>query len=75
MTWMPDMADGHVYFLQLMLRHHQGGLPMARYAAEHAGVGVVRNLVDKIVRAQTHDSRVITDMLTKRVAVPLASSN
>jgi uncharacterized protein (DUF305 family) len=60
-----------VYFLQLMLRHHQGGLPMARYAADHAGIGVVRNLAEKIVRAQTHENRVMTDMLVERGAQPL----
>ena len=32
-----------VYFLQLMLRHHQGGLPMAQYGAEHASQAYVRN--------------------------------
>jgi uncharacterized protein (DUF305 family) len=60
-----------VYFLQLMLRHHQGGLAMARHAADHAGTGVVRNLANKIVRAQEHENRVMTDMLTERGAQPL----
>ncbi len=64
-----------VYFLQLMLRHHQGGLPMARYAAEHAGVGSVRNLASKIVRAQEHENRVMTDMLVDRGAAPLPPPN
>ena len=60
-----------VFFLQLMLRHHQGGLPMAKYAAEHAAIAVVRNLANKIVKAQTHDMRVITAMLDERGAQPL----
>lgn len=30
-------TDLDVLFLRLMIRHHQGGIPMARYAAEHAG--------------------------------------
>lgn len=64
-----------VYFLQLMLRHHQGGLPMARYAAEHAGQSVIRNLADKIVKAQTHDNTVMTAMLADRGAQPLPPPN
>ena len=31
-----------VEFLRLMIRHHQGGLEMAEYAAEHADVAAVR---------------------------------
>lgn len=64
-----------VYFLQLMVRHHQGGVPMATYAAEHAGVGVVRNLASKIVSAQKHEVRVMTDMLADRGAEPLPAPN
>lgn len=33
-----------VYFLQLMLRHHEGGTGMLSYAAERAGEPAVRNL-------------------------------
>jgi uncharacterized protein (DUF305 family) len=68
-------AEFDVYFLQLMLRHHQGGLPMAKYAADHAGVSVVRNLASKIVSAQTHETRVITAMLADRGAEPLPAPN
>ena len=68
-------AEFDVYFLQLMVRHHQGGLPMARYTADHAGVAVVRNLAAKIVRAQTHDNNVMTKMLTDRGAQPLPAPN
>lgn len=63
-----------VYFLQLMVRHHKGGLPMAQYAGDHAGVSVVRNLAQKIVRAQTHDNRVMTDLLADRGAQPLPAN-
>lgn len=48
---------------------------MATYAAEHAGVGVVRNLASKIVRAQTHEVRVMTDMLADLGAEPLPAPN
>ena len=36
-------------FLQLMLRHHQGGAPMAGYAAQHAETPQVRNLAEKML--------------------------
>jgi uncharacterized protein (DUF305 family) len=64
-----------VYFLQLMLRHHQGGLPMARYAAEHAGQSVIRNFAGKIATAQTNDLALMTDMLAERGAQPLPAPN
>ena len=60
-----------VYFLQLMLRHHQGGLDMSRYANEHAATGQVRNLSDKIVKGQTAEITILTNMLAERAAKPL----
>ena len=44
-----------VEFLRLMIRHHQGGLEMAEYAAEHADVGPSRRLAAAI--AETPDGR------------------
>jgi uncharacterized protein (DUF305 family) len=63
--------DLDVFFLQLMLRHHQGGLAMAQYAADHAGVGYVRNLASKIVSAQQAEVTLMTNMLSARKATPL----
>jgi len=63
-----------VYFLQLMLRHHEGGLEMAQYAAEHASKGYVRNLADKIVKSQESESKQMKEMLAKRGAKPLPAS-
>jgi uncharacterized protein (DUF305 family) len=60
-----------VYFLQLMLRHHQGALPMAQYAASHAGIGYVRNLANKMVASQANEIRLMTQMLAARHAAPL----
>ena len=45
-----------VFFLQLMLRHHEGGLEMAQYAADHASKGYVRNLAEKIVESQENEA-------------------
>lgn len=64
-----------VYFLQLMLRHHQGALPMAQYAAAHASVGYVRNLASKMVSAQTNEVSLMVKMLADRGAAPLPAPN
>jgi uncharacterized protein (DUF305 family) len=60
-----------VLFLQLMLRHHQGGREMAEYAAEHASVGYVRNLAQKIVESQGQESTLMEGALADRGAEPL----
>jgi len=58
-------------FLQLMLRHHQGGLPMMDYAAAHAEVGVVRNIAYQMQTAQDEEIGLLTHMLAQRGAAPL----
>jgi len=63
--------DLDILFLQLMLRHHQGGLTMIRYAAAHAEIGVVRNLAAQMAVAQNNELDLLTSMLTERGAAPL----
>jgi uncharacterized protein (DUF305 family) len=60
-----------VLFLQLILRHHQGGLPMARYAAEHAETPQVRNLAQQIAASQGAEAEYLTQLLAQRGAQPL----
>lgn len=60
-----------VLFLQLMLRHHQGGVPMARHAQQHATVPQVRNLAGQMLTAQTEESDFMTQLLAERGAQPL----
>jgi uncharacterized protein (DUF305 family) len=60
-----------VLFLQLMLRHHQGGVPMASYAAQHAETAQVRNLADKIVIAQSSEAEYLKQLLDRYGAKPL----
>jgi uncharacterized protein (DUF305 family) len=62
-----------VFFLQLMIRHHQGGLPMARYAAEHAAVGYVRDLGQKMAAGQSAEIVTMEQMLRERGGQPLPS--
>ena len=42
-------------FVTLMLRHHEGALPMARFAATNATMSPVRNLAANIVREQAEE--------------------
>lgn len=60
-----------VYFLQLMIRHHQGGAAMTQYAAAHASLPVVRNFAGKMLNAQANEISLMTQMLQERKAQPL----
>ncbi|MBY6350528.1 DUF305 domain-containing protein [Rhodococcoides corynebacterioides] len=60
-----------VLFLQLMLRHHQGGLSMMEYGATHASTAVVRQLAQTMVDTQQSESQLMTQMLTEKGAAPI----
>jgi uncharacterized protein (DUF305 family) len=60
-----------VEFLQLMVRHHQGGFDMAQYAAENAQQQAVRDLARSMVRSQGAEVGTMTAMLAARGATPL----
>ncbi|ATL65994.1 DUF305 domain-containing protein [Nocardia terpenica] len=53
-------------FLQLMLRHHRGGLPMVDYATTHADTDAVRTLADSMSKTQQGEIQLMTQMLTTR---------
>ena len=61
----------HTLFLQLMLRHHQGGLQMMLYAAQHADESVVRDLAQTMVDTQQNEAQLMIQMLSQRGAAPL----
>lgn len=61
-----------VYFLQLMLRHHQGGLPMAQWAATHAATSYVRNAAEKMAASQSGEIIAMEGLLRERGAAPIA---
>ncbi len=46
-------TDADQIFVDLMIVHHEGGLHMAEYAAEHAGAAKVRSLAESIIAGQT----------------------
>ncbi|WP_345613130.1 DUF305 domain-containing protein [Pseudonocardia adelaidensis] len=53
-------------FLQLMIRHHEGGKPMLRVAAENAEVAQVRNLASQMLEAQRTGTEMMRRMLAER---------
>lgn len=60
-----------VLFLQLMIRHHQGGLPMAQYEQMHGSVPAVRQLAHNMVVTQQREVSEMTSMLRSLGAKPL----
>ncbi len=64
-----DQAE--VLFLQLMIRHHQGGLSMARDGAEYGRTPEVRRLAQNFVDVQQVEIATMTTMLAERGAEPL----
>ncbi|MEV0085524.1 DUF305 domain-containing protein [Saccharopolyspora sp. NPDC050642] len=63
------------FFLQLMVRHHQGGAPMMSEAAERAEQPQVRNLAQQMLNAQSTEIEVMNQMLAERGAKPLPAPN
>jgi uncharacterized protein (DUF305 family) len=47
--------DRDRHFLELMLAHHEGGLPMARFAAAEAALPPVRELAARVVLEQSQE--------------------
>lgn len=64
-------SEFDVLFLQLMTRHHQGGVPMMREAAERAQLPQVRNLAAQMLVSQSKEVGYMTDLLTRRGAQAL----
>jgi uncharacterized protein (DUF305 family) len=60
-----------VLFLQLMLRHHEGGAGMLDYAARAAQNPEVRNLASQMLTSQTAESWYLRQLLAARGASPL----
>ena len=64
-----DQMD--VLFLQLMLRHHEGGVIMLQYASEHASVPEVRNLAAQMLSAQSSESEYLKQLLSAHGGTPI----
>lgn len=64
-------AELDVRFLQLMLRHHEGGATMLAYGAQRAAVPQVRNLAAQMASSQAAESEYLRQLLVKRGGTPL----
>lgn len=64
-----------VFFLQLMIRHHQGGIPMAQYAEQHAARAYIRTVAGHIVAGQGAEVIQMEQMLRQLGGSPLPSPN
>ena len=65
-------AEFDVLFLQLLVRHHQGGAAMLRDAAARAELPQVRNLAARMLEAQRAETEAMIIMLAEWGAAPLA---
>lgn len=60
-----------IRFLQLMIRHHQGGLPMERIAEQHASMAYVRTLAGNMLANQGAEIVQMEQLLRKLGGQPL----
>jgi uncharacterized protein (DUF305 family) len=60
-----------ILFLQLMIHHHQGGIPMAQYAAAHATEPYVRKLANAMVTFQSDEIVQMEQVLRQLGGAPL----
>lgn len=60
-----------IFYLQLMLQHHTGGIAMAQGYVELAKNPAEKSLAQAMVAGQTSEIQLMTTMLTERGAAPL----
>lgn len=54
-----------ILFLQLMIRHHQGGIDMASYAFQHTTNDTIRRTSGSMVAEQTQEIQLMTMLLNQ----------
>ncbi len=67
------VKDAEIKFLQLMIRHHQGGIFMAQDVIAKASSVQVKRVAQAVITAQKSDIDAMTSMLEKRGAKPLSA--
>jgi uncharacterized protein (DUF305 family) len=60
-----------IFFLQLMIHHHQGGVAMAQYAATHAETSYVQNAAAKMYQNQSNEIIQMEQLLRSMGGTPL----
>ncbi|MBY6413939.1 DUF305 domain-containing protein [Rhodococcus sp. BP-252] len=61
-------------YLQLLRRHHQGGIPMARFGADNASVPVVAAFAQTIASTQTAEIDQIDTLMASHRVAPLSEN-
>ena len=64
--------DNEILFLQLMYRHHQGGIDMAMYVFNHTKTGFVRQAALAMARDQGEECALMTSIMLRLNASPLS---
>lgn len=62
--------EAEILFMQLMIRHHTGGIAMAKGLLERSKREEVRTLAQTIVNGQQAEIELLTQMLKERGAAP-----
>lgn len=65
--------DAEILYLQLMIRHHEGGVDMAKGLLKLSDRDEVATMATHIVNGQTGEIALMTDMLKQRGAQPYPS--
>ncbi|WP_067562512.1 DUF305 domain-containing protein [Nocardia acidivorans] len=65
-------ADAETYFLQLMLRHHRGGVAMAQAADKLVKSGPVKESARAMITEQSQEAGIMTLLLAQRGVQPLS---
>ncbi|MEW9548926.1 DUF305 domain-containing protein [Nonomuraea sp. NPDC050783] len=68
-----DGTQAEVLFLQLMIRHHEGGVQMAEGLLGLSTRPEVVSMAQKIVQGQSGEIKLMTDLLRQRGAQPYPS--
>src|SRR5690606_20019539 len=63
-------TEAEILFLQLMIRHHLGGVPMAEEILRRSDNAVTERMATSIINAQTIEVENMTALLTERGAEP-----
>jgi uncharacterized protein (DUF305 family) len=74
---MTELQSSHgakldILFLQLMIHHHQGGVVMAQYAAQHATESYVRDVAQNMYVMQSNEIVQMSALLTQLGGTELA---
>jgi uncharacterized protein (DUF305 family) len=67
------VKEAEIRFLQLMIRHHQGGIYMAQDVLHNASSQQVKRVAQAVINGQRFDIDAMTSMLEKRGAKPLSA--